>query len=54
MAESIRSVHRQYSNYTLPRLVNNSISEPSHYIQPFDMTQRVLNDSKQFNKILLL
>jgi hypothetical protein len=54
MAKSIRSVHQQYSNYTLPRVVNNSMSEPSHYIQPFDVTQSVLNNSKQFNKILLL
>ncbi|CAF3842696.1 unnamed protein product [Rotaria sordida] len=54
MAESIRNIHRQYHNYTLPSIVNNSIDEPLHYIQPFDITQSVLNSNNQSDKLLLL
>ncbi|CAF3028340.1 unnamed protein product [Rotaria sp. Silwood2] len=54
MAKSIRSIHREYRNYTLPSVVNKSVDEPFHYIQPFDITQRVLNSNNQSDKLLLL
>ncbi len=54
MAESIRSVHKQYLNSTLPSIVPKSIDQPPHYIQPFDITERVLKDKGQADKILLL
>ena len=54
MAEGIRSIHRQYPNSTLPSIVDPNIDEPSNYIQPFDITQRALNNTNQFDKIILL
>jgi hypothetical protein len=54
MAEGIRGVHQKYLNSTLPSVVHKSIDEPSHYIQPFDITQSVLKDKEQANKIVLL
>ncbi|CAF4853791.1 unnamed protein product [Rotaria socialis] len=52
MAETIRSVHQQYSNYTLPSLFNQSIKD--YYVQPFDITQKVLNTKNNVSDKLLL
>ena len=54
MAEGIRSIHRQYLNSTLPSIVDPNIDEPSHHIQPFDITQRALNNTNQFDKLVLI
>ena len=56
MAEGIRGVHRQYSQHVLPPVHHASIDEPSHYIQPLDVTQSVLNNNNnnQSDKIVLL
>jgi hypothetical protein len=54
MAEGIRGVHQQYLNSTLPPVISQSIDEPSHYIQPFDITQNVLKSKDQFDKLVLL
>jgi hypothetical protein len=54
MAEGIRGVHKQHLNSILPSVVHKSIDEPSHYIQPFDITQSVLKDKGQADKIVLL
>jgi hypothetical protein len=54
MAESIRGVHQQYLSATLPTIVNKSIDEPSHYIQPFDITQSILKNKGRSDKIVLL
>jgi hypothetical protein len=54
MAEGIRGVHKQHLNSTLPSIIRKSIDEPSHYIQPFDITQRVLKDKGQSDKIALI
>ena len=54
MAEGIRGIHRQYSNYTLPSTVKNSVDEPSSYIQPFDITHNVLSNNNHSNKLILL
>ena len=42
MAESIRSVHRQHPDHTIPATANGSTGEPTSYIQPLDVTRRVL------------
>jgi hypothetical protein len=54
MAKAIRGVHKQHFNSTLPSIIPKSIDEPSHYIQPFDITQRVLKDKGQSDKIALI
>ena len=54
MAESIRKIHQNYMNSTLPALVPNSIYEPSYYIQPFDISQHVLKNPTQSDQIALL
>ncbi|CAF4858075.1 unnamed protein product [Rotaria sp. Silwood1] len=54
MAESIRGIHQQYRNYTLPSVFNKSMDEPLYYVQPFDITQSVLNSHNQSDKLLLL
>jgi hypothetical protein len=54
MAEGIRHVHQQYRNYALPSILDQNIDEPSHYIQPFDITQSVLNNNNQLDKIVLI
>ena len=54
MAEGIRGVHKQYVNSTLPSVIPNSIDEPRHYIQPFDITEQVLKNKGQGEKIVLL
>jgi len=54
MAEGIRGIHQQYLNSTLPSVIPQSNDEPSHYIQPFDITQNVLQNKGQFDKLVLL
>ncbi len=55
MAEGIRHIHQQYRNYTFPSVLDKSIDESSsHYIQPLDVTQSVLNNNNQLDKIVLL
>ncbi|CAF1472127.1 unnamed protein product [Rotaria magnacalcarata] len=55
MAESIRSIHRECPNYSLPSLFKKGINEPSYYVQPFDITQKILNNSyPSSDKLLLL
>jgi hypothetical protein len=54
MAESIRSVHQQHPLYTLSSVFKKSTDEPTHYIQPFDITDRILHSNNQSNKLLLL
>ncbi|CAF1326393.1 unnamed protein product [Adineta steineri] len=54
MAEGIRGVHRQYSKHILPSISNNNLDEPSHYIQPHDITQNVLTNKNQSDKIVLI
>ena len=54
MAENIRKIHQQYVNYTLPSVGPHSMDQPSHYIQPFDITDKVLNTAKPLEKILLI
>lgn len=54
MAESIRSVHREYVNSTLPSVVPHSIDQPARYIQPFDITEKILKNTKSLEKILLV
>ena len=54
MAESIRSVHQQYLNSTLPSVQPQSIDQPSRYIQPFDITEKVLQNPSSSEKILFV
>ena len=54
MAEGIRDVHREYPTSTLPSAIDPSINEPTYYIQQFDITQRALNDTYQFDKLALI
>ena len=54
MAESIRGVHQQYHNSTLPPVISHSDDEPAHYIQPFDITQKVLNSQNLSAKLTLI
>ncbi|CAF4380518.1 unnamed protein product, partial [Adineta steineri] len=54
MAEGIRDVYRQYSKHILPSISNNNLDEPSHYIQPHDITQNVLTNKNQSDKIVLI
>ncbi|CAM4968197.1 unnamed protein product [Rotaria socialis] len=53
-AESMQSIQRKYPNYTLSSLFKKSINEPSYYIQPFDITQKILNNSYHSSDKLLL
>ena len=43
MAESIRSIHRQYPNHTIPAAASGNTGEPTSFIQPIDVTRRVLS-----------
>ncbi|CAF1004943.1 unnamed protein product [Adineta steineri] len=54
MAEGIRDVHRQYPKHILPSVSNNNLDEPSHYIQPHDITQNVLTNKNQSDKLVLI
>ena len=46
MAESIRSIHRQYPDHTIPAAASGNTGEPTSYIQPIDVTRRVLSATK--------
>ncbi|CAF1024722.1 unnamed protein product [Adineta steineri] len=54
MAEGIRGVHRQYPKHILPSVRNNNPDEPPHYIQPLDVTQSVLTNNIQLDKLVLI
>jgi hypothetical protein len=49
MADSIRSIHREYSDHTIPAAASGSTGEPSSYIQPIDVTRRVLATKTNVN-----
>lgn len=54
LGKSVRSIHQQYLNSTLPFVPPQSVDQPSHYVQPFDITKKVLHNSNSLDKILLL
>ncbi|CAF1010923.1 unnamed protein product [Adineta steineri] len=54
MAEGIRDVHRQYPKHILPSVRKNNLDEPCHYTQPLDVTQSVLTNNIQLDKIVLI
>lgn len=55
MAESIRSIHQEYSGSVFPSGMNETTPESSSYIQPFDITKKILSSNfNQFQKLLLL
>ncbi|CAF0816035.1 unnamed protein product [Adineta ricciae] len=54
MAEAMKTIYKEQSNYTLPQLYGD-IDEPIKYIQPMDMTHRILfNKDSMLKKNLLL
>ncbi|CAF3652941.1 unnamed protein product [Rotaria sp. Silwood1] len=54
MSEAIRDIYKQQNHHKLPPIYGD-IDEPSHYIQPIDMTHRALNQKHNLHgKNLLL
>ncbi|CAF1495428.1 unnamed protein product [Adineta steineri] len=54
MAEGIRGVHQQSRKHILPPVSNNNLDEPPYYIQPLDITQNVLTNENQPDKLVLI
>jgi len=53
MAEAIQNIHLQQLNHTLPRIFNYN-DEPLHYIQPLDVTHRILNKTELNQNLVLI
>ncbi|UJR16776.1 hypothetical protein I4U23_003676 [Adineta vaga] len=53
MVEAMKTIYKQQNHHTVPQLYGD-IDEPLHYIQPIDMTRRVLFDKSSSNRKNLL